>query len=157
MDRLQQLQAWAGARLGTDAPALVPASADASFRRYFRIALAGRTVIAMDAPPPQEDCRPFVKVAQLFRDAGVNVPEVLAADLEHGFLLLTDLGSTTFLAALPDAAADPLYMGAFAALVRIQAASRPGVLPEYDEALLLREMRLFPEWYVARQIGRAHV
>lgn len=133
-----------------------PASADASFRRYFRIRMPdGETRIVMDAPPTHEDCRPFLKVAALFREAGVHVPEVYAENLEHGFLLLSDLGNTTYLKVLDAAAAPSLYRDANAALVGIQKASRPGVLPEYDRALLERELALFPDWYVAKQLGRS--
>ncbi len=131
-----------------------PASADASFRRYFRITLDnGETRIVMDAPPEHEDCRPFLHVAALFRDAGVHVPEVFAQDLEQGFLLLSDLGNTTYLNVLDAETAPRLYRDANAALVDIQRASRPGVLPDYDRALLERELNLFPDWYVARHLG----
>ena len=107
----------------------------------------------MDAPPEHEDCRPFVKVARLFHAAGVHVPEVLAEDIENGYLLLSDLGSAMYLEALTEPAAPRLYSAATDALVRIQAASRAGVLPEYDRELLLRELRLFPDWYVAKQLN----
>lgn len=131
-----------------------PASADASFRRYFRVGLPdGSTRIVMDAPPEHEDCRPFLKVAALFRDAGVHVPVVYAEDLAQGFLLLSDLGPTTYLNVLDAATAPKLYRDANTALVDIQRASRPGVLPEYDHALLSRELDLFPNWYVARHLG----
>lgn len=132
---------------------LAPASADASFRRYFRVTLPDRTLIAMDAPPEHEDCKPFLHVAELFAGAGVNVPEIIAQNLDLGFLLLSDLGNTTFLSALNEASAADLYRDAMAALVRIQLASRPEALPPYDEALLTREMQLFPEWYVGRHLG----
>lgn len=163
MDRVQVLQNWAASQLGVDELDIAPASADASFRRYFRVSLnqggaKGRDYIVMDAPPAHEDCRPFVAVARLFGDAGVHVPQVLGQDLEQGFLLLTDLGNITYLAALTDPAAGPtrareLYLDANDALIRIQQASRPGVLPEYDCALLARELGLFPEWYVGRHLG----
>ncbi len=131
-----------------------PASADASFRRYFRVTLDnGETRIVMDAPPEHEDCRPFLHVATLFRDAGVHVPEVFAQDLAQGFLLLSDLGNTTYLNVLDAATASGLYRDANAALVDIQRASRPGVLPDYDRALLERELTLFPDWYIARHLG----
>ena len=107
----------------------------------------------MDAPPEHEDCRPFVRIAALMRAAGLNTPEVLAQDLERGFLLLTDLGTTTYLKALNDANADDLFRDASDALLRLQLASRAGVLPSYDEALLRRELDLFPDWYVARHLG----
>ena len=133
-----------------------PASADASFRRYFRVTLEnGDTRIVMDAPPEHEDCRPFLHVAALFRDAGVHVPEVYAQDLEQGFLLLSDLGNTTYLNVLDATTAPALYRDANAALVDIQRVSRPGVLPAYDRALLERELNLFPDWYVAKHLGAA--
>ncbi|WP_374682405.1 aminoglycoside phosphotransferase family protein [Accumulibacter sp.] len=134
---------------------LEAASADASFRRYFRVELPDRTTrIVMDAPPEKEDCRPFIKVAALFRAAEVHLPAVLAADLEQGFLLLSDLGSRTYLSALHDRnTAARLYADANRALLAIQLASRPGVLPEYDGDLLGRELALFPDWYLRRHLG----
>ena len=133
---------------------LEPASADASFRRYFRVTRPdGSTRIVMDAPPELEDCRPFLKVAALFSDAGVHVPEVFDEDLTQGFLLLSDLGNTTYLSVLNSETAPKLYRDANAALVDIQRASRPEVLPEYDRALLTRELNLFPDWYLARHLG----
>ncbi len=107
----------------------------------------------MDAPPEQEDCRPFVQVAQLMREAGVHAPEVIAGDIDRGFLLLTDLGDTTYLRALTGNNADALFADAMDALIAWQCASRPGVLPPYDRALLQQEMDLFPEWYVARHLA----
>jgi aminoglycoside/choline kinase family phosphotransferase len=153
VDRLQALQEWTTQQLRTDAPDITPASADASFRRYFRATAKGSDYIVMDAPPSHEDCRPFIRVAELFGAAGVHVPKVLAQDLEQGFLLLTDLGDTTYLAALNDGTARDLYLAANDALIRIQQASRAHVLPEYDRALLTRELMLFPEWYLARHLG----
>jgi aminoglycoside/choline kinase family phosphotransferase len=143
--------------------ALAPASEDASFRRYFRVTLpaphafapADPTLIAMDAPPPMENCRAFVHVAMLMREAGLHAPRVLAQDIERGFLLLTDLGATTYLRALDADNANDLFRDAVDALLRWQFATRPGVLPPYDEGLLLREMELFPEWYVGRHLGQA--
>lgn len=155
MQRLELLQGWLDREFSGADFTLAPASADASFRRYFRVTLPDRTLIAMDAPPQHEDCKPFLHVAEVFGAAGVNVPEVLAKDLQQGFLLLTDLGHTTYLSALNEADADRLYRDAMEALLRIQMASRPGVLPPYDEALLTREMRLFPEWYVDKHLGCA--
>jgi len=117
------------------------------------VTLASETRIAMDAPPEREDCRPFIHVAQLMRAAGLHVPAVLAADTGNGFLLLSDLGNTTYLEVLTAANADALFADAIAALVTWQRASRAGVLPPYDRALLQREMDLFPEWYVGRHLG----
>ncbi|MDR5172456.1 phosphotransferase [Methylobacillus flagellatus] len=154
MSRLDQLNGWLSQVLQGRLHHLTAASADASFRHYFRVHLAdGATLVAMDAPPPQEDCRPFVKVAALFEQAGLNVPKVLAQDVENGFLLLTDLGTQTFLDVLNEDNADALFRDAIDALVTWQLASKPGVLPEYDEALLRRELGLFPDWYVARHLN----
>lgn len=155
LDRLAQLRQWLESVLGTSSFGLAPASGDASFRRYFRVTPPGRdTLIAMDAPPEKEDCRPFVHAARLFAAAGVHVPAIHAQDLASGFLLLSDLGTTTYLEALRDGDADRLYADAIAALVRIQLASTPQALPEYGRELLLRELQLFPDWYVARQLRR---
>jgi hypothetical protein len=153
--RLELLVAWLADTCGLAGAAIAPASEDASFRRYFRVEQAGRSLIAMDAPPPHEDCRPYVHVARLLRAAGVNAPEILAEDLERGFLLLTDFGTRTYLDVLDDANAQALYLDAIDALVRWQLASREGELPPYDEALLRRELDLFPDWYVARHLGVA--
>ena len=134
--------------------AIEPASADASFRRYFRVTLGnGDTRIVMDAPPEHEDCGPFIRIAALFREAGVHVPEIFAQDLDQGFLLLSDLGNTTYLNVLDTTTAPGLYRDANAALVEIQRISRPGILPDYDRALLERELKLFPDWYVAKHLG----
>ena len=143
-----------------------------SFRRYFRVdALAGglsgtHSFIIMDAPPEQEDCTPFVKVAALMADAGLEAPRVLAWDVSAGFMLLSDLGARTMMdvisppadwgvIAQPTAEHTDLFMAAVDALVRWQLASRPGVLPPYDDALLSRELALFPDWYVAQHRGIA--
>ena len=158
MNRQQLLTAWLHSLFPGIPFDLAPASADASFRRYFRATFSDHraSLIVMDAPPDKENCRPFIHVAQLFGATGVNVPKVLAQDLEQGFLLLTDLGNTTYLQALYDApisTARELYLAATDALITIQLASHENELPPYDEAVLLREMRLFPEWYIAKHIG----
>jgi len=152
MDRKMLLQDWLHRVLPGERFELTTASADASFRRYFRVHLSGRSLIAMDAPPPQEDCRPFVHAAEVLLQAGLNVPRVLAQDVEQGFLLLSDLGDETYLSALNVATADELYRDAVTALIRMQTASRPEVFPAYDEALLTREMQLFPDWYIGRHL-----
>jgi N-acetylmuramate 1-kinase len=152
-DRKQQLEAWLKHTLGAQALSLTTASADASFRRYFRVHLSDKTLIAMDAPPPQEDCTPFVKVAKLMLNAGLNVPEVIAQDLANGFLLLSDLGDDTYLSQLNAANAQTLYGAATDALIKLQLASKPNVLPLYDEALLMRELNLFPDWYIEKHLG----
>ncbi|MDH4134281.1 MAG: phosphotransferase [Gammaproteobacteria bacterium] len=154
---LRWLQALAAPQQ-LDATTLRPASADASFRRYFRVDSAAGTRIIMDAPPDKENCRPFVQVDELMTQAGLNVPRVLAWDEAQGFMLLSDLGGQTMMQAMDKDRASanlPLYLKAVDALVRWQQASRPDVLPPYDTALLRRELELFPEWYLARHRGVA--
>jgi len=158
-ERFLQLERWLSTQFPGRHVELAVASADASFRRYFRVACEGRTQIAMDAPPDKEDCRPFVKVAALMRDAGLHAPRILAEDLAQGFLLLDDLGDRTYLAEMDNAdlahdRATVLFVDAIDALVRWQQATRPGVLAPYDDTILRREMALFPEWYVGRHLGR---
>jgi aminoglycoside/choline kinase family phosphotransferase len=203
MLRQKQLTEWLHGLFPDETFSLAPASADASFRRYFRVTFQnhekndegsnrreqpemqgvaqrapthtsqvgevrastqhGRsgaqqvgTLIVMDAPPQHEDCRPFLHVAELFEHAGAHVPHVYAQDLEQGFLLLSDLGNTTYLQALGGGNIDTareLYGAATDALVKIQLASRENELPPYDEALLMREMRLFPEWYITKHLN----
>ncbi len=157
--RLCALREFVEAALGNARFELAPASVDASFRRYFRVtptvpAFGETTLIAMDAPPPHEDCRPYLRVAALLAEAGVHAPRVFASDVEQGFLLLSDLGRTTYLDALDEQSASTLYLDAIDALIRFQQASQEDVLPPYDEALLRRELALFPDWYVARHLGR---
>jgi N-acetylmuramate 1-kinase len=152
--------AWLQAQAG--AHALCPdsvrlASADASFRRYLRVDTTdGASRIVMDAPPDKENSEPFVRIAALLRDAGLHVPEVLTWEQTHGFLLLSDLGQDTMMARInpeDSAAALPMYRQALDALLAWQLASRPGVLPAYDEAVLRRELQLFPDWYLAQHKG----
>jgi aminoglycoside/choline kinase family phosphotransferase len=152
-DRFGALDAWLRTVLAGTSFRMEPASADASFRRYFRVFADGRTFIAMDAPPDREDSAPFVHVARLLRDAGLHAPEILEHDLSKGFLLVTDLGTRLYLSALDDGNADRLFGDATTALVRWQAATREGELPPYDEALLRRETALFPDWYAGKHLG----
>jgi aminoglycoside/choline kinase family phosphotransferase len=155
LDRKAELERWIAEQRPGSQFSLAPASADASFRRYFRVSFEDDTLIAMDAPPPQEDCRPFVKVARLMEQAGLHVPRIAAEDLARGFLLLSDLGNTTYLQALNEGNADVLFGDAVDALIRWQLATRPNVLPPYDEALLRRELELFPTWYIRRHLSAA--
>ncbi|MGF6147110.1 Predicted phosphotransferase related to Ser/Thr protein kinases [Kingella potus] len=133
------------------------AAADADFRRYFRATFAdGRTVICMDAPPDKMSVAPYLKVQKLF--AMLNVPQVLYADEERGFVLLSDLGNTTYLAAMRhdqrEAVHKVLLLEAIDELVTLQKASKPDVLPAYGRETLLREANLFPEWFAAKELGR---
>ena len=161
--RLKLLENWLDQQLpglfakqgwgAVPAATLTSASSDASFRRYFRWQGAGRSLIVMDAPPPQEDCAPFVKVAHMLAEAHLNVPQILAADLERGFLLLNDLGRQTYLDVINENNADELFADALQALLAFQRLSMTTPLPHYDDALLRRELQLFPEWYVQRHLG----
>ena len=153
MDRTKQLEHWLAQVL--DQPfTLTTASADASFRRYFRVHLPAETLIAMDAPPPQEDCRPFVRVAEQLLAAGLNVPKIVAQDVAQGFLLLSDLGNDTYLSQLNRDNAKTLYGDACQALIKMQLATQADALPPYDAALLMRELQLFPEWYIGKHLGK---
>jgi N-acetylmuramate 1-kinase len=153
LQRLDLLNAWLDQQFTGRRHSLAPASSDASFRRYFRVTVDGESYVVMDAPPAKEDCRPFIKVAELMREAGVHVPRILKQDLEQGFLLLSDLGTQTYLDVLNAENADKLFRDAIDALVRWQLTTRPSVLPPYDDALLRRELQLFPDWYVAKHLG----
>jgi aminoglycoside/choline kinase family phosphotransferase len=160
--RLLLVRQWLSslpADLGVDVSTLRPASSDASFRRYFRVDSGAGTRIVMDAPPPQEDCRPFLHVAGLLHGAQLNVPRALASDLERGLLLLTDLGPSTYYqvitgADVPGPALQQMYRDAIAALVRMQQASVQGLAP-FSEAKLLQELTLFTEWYVPKHCQAA--
>ena len=150
--RLVSLMQWLETLHGfsLDMDTVRPASSDASFRRYFRVNAENGSCIVMDAPPGKEKIEPFVHVASVFGKSGVSVPRVLARNHEEGFLLLSDLGTVTYLDALDETNAGSLYMDAIHALISIQSISQPHVLPEYDRATLRRELDLFPEWYIAR-------
>jgi len=161
--RAEAFEAWLdriGERWNLDRTTLAPASADASFRRYFRVhgrmSNVATSFIVMDAAPPLEDTRPFVKVAGLLGQAGLHVPRVLEADFAAGFLLLSDLGREPYLQALAVATpsrADALVREALAALVQMQQRVTASALPPYDRALLNRELDLFPQWCVQRHFG----
>ncbi|MCO7626468.1 phosphotransferase [Pseudomonas fluorescens] len=161
--RLQHLKVWLDEQLailfadqgwGAVPPAtLTAASSDASFRRYFRWEGEGRSFVVMDAPPPQENCKPFVDIAFLLAKSGINVPKIYAEDLERGFLLLNDLGNKTYLDVIDGENADVLFSDALKALLAFQQLPMVAPLPSYDVALLRRELELFPEWYVKRELG----
>ncbi|HEU5437372.1 MAG TPA: phosphotransferase [Telluria sp.] len=158
--RLAQLTSWLDT-LGLVVPgSRRPASTDASFRRYFRFDVVpalqdkvGATLIAVDAPPERENVPAFIHVAGLLQAAGVNVPAIVARDVERGFLLQSDLGTTTYLARLNLDNAPFMYSDAVDALIKFQLSSEAGVLPEFDRAFVLREMKLFPEWFIAKHLG----
>ena len=154
MERIRLLENWVKEQFPEKPFTLQSASADASFRRYFRVSFKDQTLIAMDAPPQQEDCTPFIQVAKILAATGVHVPKIVAKDLDQGFLLLSDLGDTTFLQALNNQmdSADQLYGDAIDALIKLQLSQQVEGLPGYDEALLLKELNLFPDWYVAKHL-----
>jgi len=152
--RLEQLNRWLEHSVGLPGYEIAPASSDASFRRYFRVQFEGESRIVMDAPPDKEDSRPFVVIARKLHAIGLNVPEILAEDLEQGFLLLSDLGSRQYLDELNAQNVDRLYGDALGALATLQACGPDsGELPPYDRELLGREMELFREWYLGRHLG----
>ena len=161
--RLQHLKVWLDEQLATffaeqswgavPPSTLTAASSDASFRRYFRWEGGGKSFIVMDAPPPQENCKPFVDIAFLLAKSGINVPKIYAEDLERGFLLLNDLGNKTYLDVIDSENADNLFRDALQALLAFQQLPMVAPLPSYDVALLRRELELFPEWYVKRELG----
>ncbi|MET0100548.1 MAG: phosphotransferase [Sedimenticola sp.] len=153
-ERLRALEAWLSTSVGLTGFTVEPASADASFRRYFRVTVSGDgSYVAMDAPPEKEDCRPFVTLARGLGALGVHVPHIHAEDLEQGFLLLEDFGSTHYLDVLDADSAERLYADALDSLAIIQASGPRDALPLYDEAMLRREMELFPDWLLNRQLG----
>src|ERR1700730_11249810 len=154
--RLAHLTQWVVEDLGFTGFSIAPASVDASFRRYFRVTRDADSYIVLDAPPDKEDSAPFIKVARILAGMNLNVPIVLARDMDRGFLLLTDLGSRQYLDELPEAhAADRLYADALAALRTMQTADAAisRHLPRYDRALLMREMELMPKWFLRHRLG----
>jgi aminoglycoside/choline kinase family phosphotransferase len=153
-ERLEQLKNWLDHELNFSEYTLAPASSDASFRRYFRVLHAGISYIVMDAPPDKEDSRPFVSIARMLFDIGLNVPEIIDENPEQGFLLLSDLGSTPYLEALNEDTVERLYGDALGALATLQAwVPGDAALPAYDRALLLKEMELSREWLLGRHLG----
>jgi len=153
-ERLKLLKYWLEDELDFSEYNLKPASSDASFRRYFRVLHDGSSFIVMDAPPEKENTRPFVTVARLLLDVGVNVPEILDERPDLGFLLLSDLGSRLYLDDLNDQTVERLYGDALGALAAIQACTPvSGILPDYDQTLLMREMALFSDWLVGTHLG----
>lgn len=152
--RLELLHRWLQHDLGLPAYELTPASSDASFRRYFRVAFNGESRIVMDAPPEREDIRPFVQIGRMLLEIGLNVPRIEAENIAQGFLLLSDLGQQQYLDALDETTVERLYGDAQGALLTLQACGpQEEALPPYDEGLLLREMELFREWYLGRHLG----
>ncbi|HEY8265627.1 MAG TPA: phosphotransferase [Steroidobacteraceae bacterium] len=156
--RLQKLERWIAGLPGPPVERMLPASADASFRRYFRVHRGDGTQIAMDAPPERESLDAWLRVVRILAATGVHVPPVIAVDAEQGFVLIGDLGRHHYLEALGQGAdPEPLYADAIDALVRMQSgdASSVAELPPYDRELLMRELELFPEWFLSRHLALA--
>ena len=151
--RADARQAWARAATGDAALILERASMDAGFRSYWRGETADGSRIVMDSPPDKEDVRPWLRLRALLEGGGVRVPRVLAEDVDHGFLLLEDLGRDTYLHVIDADNADALFDAAIDQLLRLQAIAPPADLPTYNEALLARELRLFDEWFLGRHLG----
>ncbi len=150
--RYKSLKDWLSNVLGTSEFELKPASEDASFRSYHRLFLQDETFIVMDAPPPQEDCEPFVRVTNILHASGVNAPTIHDMDLQQGFLLLDDFGNHLYLHKLDSSTANKLYSDAIIALVRMQSLANVKELASYDESLLRREMQLFTEWLLEKHL-----
>jgi len=151
-DRLDRLQQWTRGQLGWPDTELKPASSDASFRRYFRVQNGEESYVLMDAPPEKEDCGPFIHVSQLLLALGLHVPEILASDLDQGFLLLTDLGTCLYLDELNDSNVDRLYGDALGALATLQSCGPDSGLPHYNRELLFSEMSLFRDWLIGTHL-----
>ncbi len=154
-DRLEQLDSWLGQQSELDKYELTPASSDASFRRYFRVSSTNKSYIAMDAPPEKENSKPFVAIAALLYDSGINVPKIFQKDFELGFFLISDLGKQQYLAALNKTSFEALYQSAIQTVLDIQQIPRDKLIdiPDYNLPLLLLEMALFKEWYLERHLG----
>lgn len=152
MTRLNALKDWLGQHTDAQDIELIPASSDASFRRYYRLRDALEGYVVMDAPPEQENSQPFVDVTQRLSQGGINVPQIIQADLEQGYLLISDLGRQHYLQVLNEDNADSLYGEAIDTLLTIQGISPTGLAP-YDRAQLWREMELFREWFLTTHLG----
>lgn len=152
--RIDALRCFVANATGDTAVEPTPASADASFRSYWRVRLSDKsTRIVMDAPPGKEDVRPWIDIAHRLRKAGIHAPAVFAEDIDQGFLLLEDLGSRTYLPELTDDTVDALYAEALASLERMQRDADTAELSVYDESRLVAEMELMPEWFLKRHLG----
>jgi aminoglycoside/choline kinase family phosphotransferase len=155
--RLSQLNIWLSPladKWSLNMASIAPASSDASFRRYFRVlGTSGDSFIVMDAPPSHEDTRPFIHIAKLMAQSGLNTPLILEENISEGFLLLSDLGNQTYLSCLNGETAPKLYKDAMGALVKMQMSAKDETIVLYDRALLTRELMLFPEWYLSKHLG----
>ena len=150
--RLQQLSQWARTQPGLDNGDLSVASADASFRRYFRVTTDTQSYVLMDAPPDKEDTGPFTDITHRLELSGLPVPHIHALDSQRGFLMLDDFGNTSLLSMLDQTNVDHWYTLALSQLLPLQG-SDTSDLPLYDQGMLLREMELFREWFLGVHLG----
>ena len=153
LDRATARLAWTRKALGHSSLTLEVASADASFRSYWRTDYDGRSWIVMDSPPAKEDPRPWLKIGEQLAAAGLHVPAVYDQDLEQGFLLIEDLGTQLYLPALNDSTADALYRDAMHALLRMQSSMDYHELPPFDRNVLISGLEIMPEWFLGRHLG----
>src|SRR5690348_3728906 len=151
--RAETLRRFAESSLATTGLSIEPASADASFRSYWRVTGAGGTHVVMDAPPDKENIAPWLDIGTRLRAAGLHAPEVFAVDREQGFVLMEDLGTRIYLPELDEHSADRLYGEAFDALLRMQTRVDTDGLPAFDRGRLVTEMELLPEWFLQRHLG----
>ena len=152
--RLWQVNEWLTAILPYSEFNLEVASSDASFRRYFRVHQHDHSRIVMDAPPEHEDIDSFVRIAEFLSSTGTHVPRIFAKNLEQGFLLLSDLGNTSYLSALNEQSADALYRAAIDEIIKMQLAPTADIeLASYDDEKLLAELRLFPDWFIQKHLS----
>lgn len=151
VDRDEAIREWLNEVAGPS-HRTAPASSDASFRRYLRVTTGNQTLILMDAPPQHEDCRPFLHAQSLLEKAGVNVPEVVNADVDRGLLLLTDFGLRSYLDVLDENNCDALYTDALSTLLRMQTGVPAGAVQNFDRQKLLTELNLFPEWFLEKHL-----
>lgn len=154
-DRQLALSQFVAAALKPRAFALAPASADASFRSYWRVRAGTSSWIVMDAPPPQEDVEPWLDIDARLRIAGLHAPEVHAADVDQGFVLMEDLGNRTYLPELDESSVDVLYGAALEALLRMQREVPVYGLPVFDATRTIPEMELLGPWFLERHLGFA--
>ncbi len=153
MNRKEQRQLWLSEYFKHQPFTVAPASADASFRSYFRVSTSDKSLVLMDAPPQHEDCRPFIQVLEILHQHQIHVPALHASDLQQGFLLLDDLGTVLYLDQLNDKTVDSLYLPAIDAIIKMQSIDVQGKLPAYDDKLLMTEMQLFTDWFIAHHLG----
>lgn len=155
-ERLAALHAWVATLFPGSDFSIVAVAGDASFRRYFRVFQGAQSYIVMDAPPDKEDCHPYVAIARAFENARVRFPRVISADVDQGYLLLSDFGDQQLLSALNADSADNLYRAAMDVLLQIQQCTAVSnyPLPHFDAALYWREFEILDVWYIKKHLDK---